>query len=269
MNYKKITIPVKSPVKEVLIALLADAEYDGFEENDEELYTYIDELIFDEDELKNITDHYQLRYTTEDIHKINWNQQWEANFEPVIVENICTIRADFHDLFITTPYEIIINPKMSFGTGHHATTQLMIEAMYPLHFEGKNVLDFGCGTGILGIFASQLGAASVLGIDHEDWACENAKENTARNDIHNIEIRQGSLEQAPAQYDIILANINRHILLHYMELLFDKLAQNGILLMSGVLKEDEDILKKSAAAVGFQLVKTERKGNWLMMEVKK
>lgn len=266
MNYKKISIACDDSVSDILIALLADRDYEAFEQEKGLLYCYIPEDLFLEDELREITETFGVKPEIESIEKTNWNKKWEENFPPVIVENFCTIRADFHDLHVNTPYEIIIHPKMSFGTGHHATTQLMMEAMSIMTFKNKTVLDFGTGTGILGILASYLGAADVIGIDNEDWSCENAKENAIRNHVNNFSIKEGSLELVKGQrFEIILANINRHILLHYLDDLHLSLEIGGQLLMSGILLEDKEIMLTESAKSGFELVNDNSRNNWLQL----
>jgi ribosomal protein L11 methyltransferase len=196
----------------------------------------------------------------------NWNELWESNFEPVIIEGLCTIRADFHHITVTTPYEIIITPKMSFGTGHHATTHLMMEAINHFGVKGQKVLDFGTGTGVLAILAEKLGAASITAIDNDEWAVANALENVVANGCKHIEVMQGSLEQvAETNFNVILANINRHILMEYMDSLHDKLAPQGMILMSGLLEDDEKIIVDAAANVGLQNKSVTRRNGWISL----
>lgn len=265
-----ISIECDKQLCDVMIALLENIGYDGFEETGQILHAYISEDKFSVNELNKILSLYSLTATISIIEKKNWNEEWEKNFQPVVVENFCTIRADFHDVKVYTPYEIIITPKMSFGTGHHATTQLMMEAMSKIDFEGACVLDFGTGTGILGILGSMLGAKDVVGVDNEEWACENARENITKNRITNFEVLEGSLEILTEQkFDIILANINRHILLQYMNSVYEKLLSNGIVLMSGVLNDDEEIIVTAALKTGFNISSTQSKNNWLQITLTK
>jgi len=265
MNYIKITFSAVDVVmSDILIALLSGIEYEGFEEGSDTLTAFIDEEKFDKTELDHIARQQSLSYIKDVILPTNWNAEWEGNFQPVIVKDFCTIRADFHTMKVETPYEVIITPKMSFGTGHHATTQLMMTQMRGMNLKGKKVFDFGTGTGILAILASMLGAGSILGIDNDEWSYENALENISRNPCHDITIERGSLEDVDIDnYDVILANINRHILLQYMNDLYIRLNADGMILMSGLLVTDREIILQAAEKAGFKLQKIEELDNWM------
>jgi ribosomal protein L11 methyltransferase len=265
MKHVKIVFSVPSAeISDILIAILSDAGYDGFEESEETLLAYIPEQLFDEAQLKDIASGLNVSYRQDIVNEQNWNALWESNFQPVVVDDFCTIRAHFHDIKPQTLFDIVITPKMSFGTGHHATTRLMITLMRGLLLEGKSVLDFGTGTGILAILASLLGAEHITAIDIDEWSVENAHENIARNNCINISVHKGSLEDiASTRYDIILANINRHILLEQMQRLFEQLRDGGTILMSGLLTEDERIICDAATAAGFHYVQTEQLSNWI------
>ncbi len=267
MQHLKVTLTITSPDEcDVLIALLAEAGYDGFEDDNGQLYAYIGQAVFNEEELMGIAAQRGAAYTTEVIAEQNWNALWESNFEPVIVDGFCTIRAHFHDIRVTTPYDIVITPKMSFGTGHHATTQLMMLWMKELDVKGKRVLDFGTGTGVLAILAEMLGAADILAIDNDEWSVTNTLENTERNKCDKITVMQGSLETAEDYApELILANINRHILLQYMPMLYDKLAAGGTLLMSGLLTDDREIIMQAATDAGFKYKNIKEQANWIAM----
>lgn len=249
MEYIQLDIKVKDePQAELLIALLSAAGFDGFEERPGSLVAIIPAGTYNRPDAAAIIAEAGASFEEQTVQQQNWNAIWEADFQPVVVKDFCTVRASFHPPATDTPYEIIITPKMSFGTGHHATTQLMIEAMQPLVFRNRNVLDFGTGTGILAILARKLGAAGILAIDHDEWAVENTIDNARMNEAP-MDIRQGSLDDMPAAvYDIILANINRNILLQYMELMAAQLAPGGTLLLSGILEEDRAAIKEAAAA---------------------
>ena len=245
MQYIKATFQTSSQeVCDILIATLSDIGYEGFEENGEELYAYISEATFDKELLENSITMPGVTYHVEIIPPQNWNALWESNFQPVIVDGFCTIRAHFHEIEIDTPYEIVITPKMSFGTGHHATTQLMMSQMRDINFSMKSVLDFGTGTGILAILAEMLGSKDLLAIDNDEWSVENALENIGRNNCREISVVKGSIEdiEGKDRFDIILANINRHILLNHMKNLFDGINTNRLLLMSGLLSDDKEII---------------------------
>jgi ribosomal protein L11 methyltransferase len=268
MQYVKIVFALTAD-NDVLMALLSDAGYEGFEEAGPELLAYIKEADFDADQLKAIAEMQGANYRVEIIPAQNWNALWESNFSPVIVADFCTIRAHFHDLKVTTPYEIIITPKMSFGTGHHATTQLMMTMMKDYPFAGKSVLDFGTGTGVLAILAEKLGAANILAIDNDQWSVDNALENIERNDCKKTEVSIGSLEDVHVQTDVILANINRHILLQYMHELFDRLNAGGTLFMSGLLLEDEDIITHAATNESFHFLSKAVQNGWIALRFEK
>ena len=270
MEYKQISIRVSAQEqKDILVALLENIGYEGFEEHEEEVLAYIPDGDYNEDELKALLEPFGLSFSLKDIEPQNWNTQWESNFEPVVVEGICTIRASFHDIEVDTPYEIVITPKMSFGTGHHATTQLMVEQMSKMDFKGGKVLDFGTGTGILAILAEKLGAGPILAIDNDEWSYENSLENISVNNCRNIKVLQGSLELAENENDVILANINRHILLDYMSEMYIKLKDEGYILMSGLLKEDEIIITEAATAAGLKRINTSELNNWIALLFKK
>jgi len=267
MQYIKITCSVISQdASDMLMARLSAAGYNGFEEQENKLLAYIEVPKFLEDELKEITGTYAVTYETEIIPSQNWNALWESNFEPVVVDGFCTIRAHFHEMEVTTPYDIVLTPKMSFGTGHHATTQLMMMMMRGLELSGKSVLDFGTGTGVLAILAEMLGAKDVLAIDNDEWSVENAIENIDRNHCTRIKVQLGSLDALlPGENDVILANINRHILLEYMQQLYQILINNGFILMSGLLKEDQEIIANAAISFGFHLVRVNEQLNWIAL----
>lgn len=270
MQYTKVTFLIgEGSAREVLMATLSDIGYEGFEETPEALITYVPETKYNTGDLEQMMDGSNIKYSTESIPQQNWNSQWEENFQPVIVPDFCTIRADFHKLNVDTPYEIIITPKMSFGTGHHATTQLMMTQMQGLDLKDKSVLDFGTGTGILAILARMLGAANVLAIDNDEWSYQNAVENVTRNQCDSIEVQQSSLDGITNNFDVILANINRHILLQYMATFPALLPQDGVMLMSGLLVEDRDIILSAATKEGLILINEQELNGWIALLFKK
>ena len=256
---------------EILIALLDSFDFEGITEEEGGIRAYIPAGNFNNDmvdELKGRFEAYSCSITIaiEDVPEQNWNSIWESNFEPVVIGDRCVIRAPFHDNFENVKYRITIEPKMSFGTGHHQTTRLMLEAVLELDLNGKMVLDMGCGTGVLGILAAMRGAHSVTAIDSDRWAYENARENAARNGIENINVLSGSTEVIPSRkFDIILANINRNILTEHMSAYSDHIGRGGLLLISGILKEDENVLKEKASACKFSFVLSRYLDNWVMM----
>lgn len=265
MQYVQITFEIAdNEQRQLLIATLTD-DIEGFEEREYQLIAYLLERDFNEAAINTIATQYNVAYTIEYIPQQNWNQQWEENFDPVIVDDFCTIRADFHSIPINTTHEIVITPKMSFGTGHHATTQLVIKQMRHLSFANKQVLDFGTGTGILAILAEMLGAAEVLAIDNDEWSYENARENAARNHSQRVEVQLNTLDHISTSFDVILANINRHILLQYMEQLSNRLHPSGHIIMSGLLLEDKEMIVTSAAENGLQLKAYGSLNNWIVL----
>ncbi|XZF13860.1 50S ribosomal protein L11 methyltransferase [Chitinophagaceae bacterium MMS25-I14] len=267
MQYIQLRIAVTDTLlRELLVARLADVGFEAFEEDDDALLAYVQRGAYNEADVDVLLKEYSLSFTWREMEQQNWNAQWEESFQPVIVPGFCTVRAAFHTIDAATPYEIIITPKMSFGTGHHATTQLMMEQMQHLDFSGKKVFDFGTGTGILAVLAQKLGAADTVAIDNDEWSYENALENVQQNEVNGIEILHGSLEKvADLKFDIVLANINRHILLQYMKDMYGILAPGGQLLMSGLLTEDFEIVHRAAVEEGFIFDVQNSLNNWIVL----
>lgn len=268
MQYIQFSISVSdAQLRELLIAQLAEQNFEAFEETDTDLLAYVQEKHLDRAAFEQLLANTNQPAFTETVMKQqNWNAQWEESFQPVIVPGVCTVRATFHDIQVDTPHEIIITPKMSFGTGHHATTQLMMQQMAGIDFNGKTVFDFGSGTGILAILAAQMGASEVVGIDNDEWSYENAIENATQNNCPNVKIMLGTIDLVGGtQFDVILANINRHILLQYMSDMFSGLVNEGKILMSGLLTDDFDIINESATKVGFKLLDKQELNNWIVL----
>jgi ribosomal protein L11 methyltransferase len=258
MKYFKLTIEANEQQQEILISKLEDLNVIGFEQTEEQLLAYFEENNFNSSEVGDRLKSYKFVWDT--VSEQNWNALWESNFEPVVVDNFCAIRADFHAPIKAAQHEIIITPKMSFGTGHHETTYMMIDAMGDINFAGKKVFDFGTGTGILAILASKLGAASITAIDVDDWSINNAEENFQTNDVRGISLYQSSVIPKDT-FDVVLANINRNVLVEYASTLLNILSEKGMLLISGLLKEDEKIIVESFSAL--QLKFNKQKGNWM------
>jgi len=222
MDYYQFTFYPSSLSFEILLAFLSDANFDGFEETDTCIYAYISNKLELEKNIQfvnNLEKSFPLSWKWEKIPELNWNKIWEENFQPVLIANYCRIRADFHPQDPKTGIlDIVINPEMAFGTGHHATTSMMISAMKTLEWDNKNVLDFGCGTGILSIVASKLGSGQIISVDYDEKAVVNTRENLKKNNVTNVQVFSGSLEDIPeSRYDIILANINRSVIIKYLE----------------------------------------------------
>lgn len=259
MNTIQIKIKATKEDQEILISKLEEFST-GFEQTDEMLIAYFDELNFESYLIKQILAHYKFQIDT--LEDRNWNEEWERNFQPIHIANFCGIRAHFHQPIIDVEHELIITPKMSFGTGHHATTYMMIEQMRNIDFTNKSVLDFGTGTGVLAILAEKCGSQNVLAIDNDSWSIENAKENIEKNNCKHVIIELSSA-LPDKQFDIILANINKNVLIENMRRLKESLKSNGLLLMSGLLSSDEEDILKACQKEDLQLKNLEVKDNWI------
>ncbi len=232
--------------KDLLVAHLSELAFEGFEEGQNCLICYSSKENFNEDALRQLAELYSLHFEKEIIQKQNWNELWEKNFQPVLVDDFCAIRASFHPEEKNTRFNIVITPKMSFGTGHHATTYMMIKWMNEIDHKGKSVLDFGTGTGVLAILAEKLGASKIEAIDNDDWSIENANENILCNDCTRVELQKADSLDFMGQFDIILANINKNVLLANMEKLQQHLAKGGVLVISGLLEGDRPAIETAA-----------------------
>lgn len=251
----------------MLIAELDFLGFDSFQETEEGVEAYVQDDLFQEEQLKEVLSRYQdiPAYTVSKLEKKNWNEEWEKNFDPVRIEDQVLIRASFHHPDKSFPYEILINPKMAFGTGHHETTSLMIKAQLGLEHQGKIILDAGAGTGVLGIFAGMLGAKEITATDIDEWAYSNMMENAEINNIHNMKCLQGTMAElnlVKNKYDIILANINKNVLLDEIKLYSLALNKSGNLLLSGFYTEDIEDIKSEALNRGLKFKKSFQKNNW-------
>ena len=256
---------VSEQQSQLIIALLSEADYTGFEEAENSLKAYVNVDAFDEAVLKELALANNVNYTLQKIEEQNWNAVWESNFEPVTINDFVAIRAHFHEPISNVAHEIIITPKMSFGTGHHATTSMMIEQMQGIDFNNKSVFDFGTGTGILAILAEKLGAKNVLAADNDDWSINNAAENIANNNCDKIALLKVDDADVKGKYDIILANINKNIILDNFSKLTSRLNSSSFLLLSGILITDENDLLQVAMAAGLKHLKTLQKLQWSCM----
>ena len=269
MNYLEIKFNTgTSEQNEILIALLADIGFDGFEENENDLKAFIPETKFDKETLDAVTSSNNLSYTLTVIEQQNWNAQWESSFEPVVVNNFAAVRAGFHQPVNNVQHNIIITPKMSFGTGHHATTYLMMEQMSQLIFTDKSVLDFGAGTGVLAILAEKMGASAITAIDNDDWSIENAKENIVTNNSRNILLQKAASIPPNLKYDIILANINLNVILQNMELIAKACKPGTKILLSGFLITDEIQIKASLIDNGITFTSFTHQKGWICVDAK-
>ncbi|UBB90665.1 50S ribosomal protein L11 methyltransferase [Candidatus Kaistella beijingensis] len=260
------------PWNEILMAELIEIGFDSFTEEHDGILGYIQKDLFNENQLKEINlfknDEVKISYTFQEMPNINWNEEWEKNFSPINVENQVSIRAEFHENQNLT-HEIIIQPKMSFGTGHHATTYLMIQQMLDLDFQNKAVLDMGCGTSVLAIFAKQKGAGKTLAIDIDEWSVENSVENAERNGVE-LEVSQGTAENlGKEKFDIILANINRNILISDIPTYVSVLNDGGQLLLSGLCFFDVDDILEVCTQQNLTLKKKLQREEWVSLLLEK
>jgi ribosomal protein L11 methyltransferase len=256
-------------IKDMMIAELADLGFDGFEETETGLLSYIALAGFDGEltsGLEELVNRYGLTYTSNAIDKQNWNALWESNFEPVLVDDFVGVRANFHDSFNgAVEHDIIITPKMSFGTGHHGTTYSVMQLMRGIDFANKSVFDFGTGTGLLAILAHKLGAVDILAVDNDDWCIENASENIVVNNTQSIEIHKVDNANLNKKFNIIIANINKNIILDNLAFLAEATVPGGVVLLSGLLVEDEPEIESACAALGWKHQVTRTRNNWIAL----
>lgn len=271
MNYYELSFILTDAEdfhSDLLINALSEANFDTFEETTHGFNAYIAENLYNESLIDEVIcpyrDMIKFSYTKTFIPQKNWNEVWESNFDPIQVSDQVYIRATFHPQKENFPYEIIIDPKMSFGTGHHQTTMLMMEWLLQSDLKNKIILDMGCGTAILGILASKLGASSVDAIDYDEVCYISAKENAALNDINNLTAYCGSKEVIPnKKYHTILANINRNILLDQMQSYADVLEKDGELYLSGFYEADLDVLISEAEKFGLKYIEHKKLNEWV------
>jgi ribosomal protein L11 methyltransferase len=272
-NYIEINLHCSSENAEMLVALIGDFPFDMFEEYDGGVKAYIKQKDYTEDiavYLGELQDTLDFSFEKNIIEAANWNQPWESNFHPLTIGNFCGIRADFHASLQPIEYELVINPKMAFGTGHHETTHLAIEMMQHLDLKGKKVLDYGGGTGILSILASKLGAKEIIAVDNEVPAYESTIENAEINHVDNITSIYGILDDVKTgDFDVILANINRNVIINSLALMYEKTIPNGIMITSGFLIADHDIIMQSIENQGFSCLEKKTKGDWMCLKLVK
>lgn len=268
--YIEITVDLDSPEQgEVLLAQINEVlNIEGVEEMDSQLKFYFKSSNFNENLFNNIIELNSIKYSKSVINSKNWNEEWESNYTPVIVDEV-GIRADFHPRNSEVKYDIVVTPKMSFGTGHHATTSMMVKAITGSAPAGKRVIDFGTGTGVLAILAHKMGAKEIVAIDYDDWSIENAAENFEKNNCADIQLQKLDHFPEAAVYDIILANINLNVITDNIEAISKGLAANGVLLVSGILKTDLTEILKISLQYGLVLKKQSEKNNWLCIAFKK
>ncbi|MDD5507935.1 MAG: 50S ribosomal protein L11 methyltransferase [Bacteroidales bacterium] len=269
MDYIEVTchFPASQETTDRMISVLASVGFEGFVEEAGHLQAYIPTSVFEPGmlDLLNFTvdPPEDLEITIKRIAEQNWNQLWESSYASVLIGDRCLVRAPFHTTLEGIAYDIVIEPRMSFGTAHHSTTQLMVEALLKMDVKGKTVLDMGCGTGLLAILAAKMGARPVTAIDNDEWAFSNTKENIIKNNVASCNVY---LSDASAigndRYDVILANINRNTLVNDMSLYVNGLRKDGILLVSGFYSSDIDSINRSAQKNGLEMSEIQFKGEW-------
>jgi len=269
ISYTFIVDP-KEPATEILIAELGFAGFESFVENENGVVAFIQKKDWSEHILQDInilsSEEFSISFKKEVIEQTNWNKEWEKNFNPIQVDDTVSIRAPFHDN-PNLKYDIVIEPKMSFGTGHHETTHMMIQHLLDLDLHDKKALDMGCGTGILAIFAEMKGAKPIDAIDIDNWCYQNSLENCDRNQCKHISVYEGDVSLLKnKKYDLIIANINRNILLNDIQIYVSCLEENGVLLLSGFYKEDIPIISEETLKYKLLLEKTIERNNWVALK---
>ena len=259
----------KEPATEMLIAQLGYVGFESFVEQDYGVTAYIQKQEWNSKILEDVfllnSNEFNITFEYNEIAQTNWNEEWEKNFNPIQVDDLVSIRAPFH----TNPslqFDIVIEPKMSFGTGHHETTHMMVQHLLALDLDTKKVLDMGCGTGILAIFAEMKGAKPIDAIDIDRWCYENSLENIQRNNCNHITVYEGDASLLKEKYDVIIANINRNILLSDMKTYTDCLNENGVLLLSGFYKEDIVIIEDEVTKHGVTFETMIQRNNWVALK---
>ena len=273
MKYFEITFtaqPCNEIVTDVLSALIAEIGFESFVECEGGIQAYIQQSLFDEEALKNVLADFPLpdtniTYSIFEPEDKDWNEEWEKNFfQPIVIDNRCVIHSTFHKDYPKAEYDIVINPQMAFGTGHHETTSSILGELLDADLKGKSVLDMGCGTSILAILASMRGADPVTAIDIDDWCVNNSRDNIALNNIHNITVELGdaSLLEGRQPFDVIIANINRNILMNDMSAYTNCMHSGSEIYMSGFYVEDIPVLREKAESLGLEFVHHREKNNW-------
>ena len=268
--YLEVNFEISAEFSDVIIAELDQHGYDSFQETETGVQAYILIDDFDEEIIKDLQQQYEdifeLVYSVAELENKNWNEEWEKNFSPIQVDDQCSVRAPFHPQ-PEVEYDIVIEPKMSFGTGHHATTHMMIQHILKNSWEGKNVLDMGCGTGVLAILVAMKGAKAIDAIDIDNWCYLNTLENIERNNCEHINVEEGGAELLEGKfYDVIIANINRNILLEDIPVYTKSLKPNGELFLSGFYKEDIPVIERKCGEHGLSYVENFERNNWVAVK---
>ena len=278
MKYFEVTftiLPYSETASDVLSALTAEIGFESFVECEGGMQAYVQQSLFDEAALKAILSDFpmpdtQITYTITEPEDKNWNKEWEKNFfQPIVIEGRCVIHSTFHKDYPKAEYDIVINPQMAFGTGHHETTSSILGALLEADLKGKSVLDMGCGTSILAILASMRGADRVTAIDIDDWCVNNSRDNIALNHLNNITVELGdaSLLKGREPFDVVIANINRNILLNDMHAYVDCMHSGSEIYMSGFYVEDIDAIRQCGENLGLEFVGYREKNRWAAVKL--
>ncbi|MEJ2163735.1 MAG: 50S ribosomal protein L11 methyltransferase [Robiginitalea sp.] len=273
MRYIRCTLELHppQPATEIFIATLSELGFESFEETDTGVKAYIQESHWNEDDFKALplldNPEWNVQYGIEYIEPQNWNAVWEQDYTPITVGELCMVRAPFHpEPPARIQYDIVISPKMSFGTGHHQTTCLMLDCLLEMDLKEKAVLDVGSGTGVLAILAGMKGAGPIVAVDIDRWAFENCRENILRNGQEGIEVLKGDITSVKERkFDVVLANINKNVLLSQMEAYAEVLVPDGLLLLSGFFLKDLPDLRKSALEAGLKFERFREQEHWVAM----
>lgn len=270
MVYIELNIKMnpENPLMEIVMVELGELDFESFVDKEDGMLAYIQETLFDEKAIQNmqiIKENPSLfSYTFQKMEDKNWNEVWESNYDAVVINNRCGIRAPFHPANKDIEFDLVIMPKMSFGTAHHETTSNMIEFLLEENLKNKSVLDMGCGTSVLAILAAKLGARDVVAIDNDEWAYNNSLENIVMNNVPDIKVFLGDASLLPSMhFDVIIANINRNILLNDIQAYALSLNSNGVLLMSGFYEQDIPIIKEECAKYDLAFERYISKNNWV------
>lgn len=278
MKYFEVTFsvnPCNETATDILSALIAETGFESFVECEGGMQAYVQQSLFDEDALKSIIADFpvlgtEITYTITEPEDKDWNEEWEKNFfQPIVIDNRCVIHSTFHKDYPKAEYDIVINPQMAFGTGHHETTSSILGELLDADLKGKSVLDMGCGTSILAILASMRGADPVTAIDIDDWCVNNSRDNITLNNINNITVELGdaSLLEGRKPFDVIIANINRNILLNDMAAYTACMHKGSEIYMSGFYVQDIDAIRSKGESLGLKFVHYREKNNWAAVKL--